>query len=117
MFIIKSFLVALISISLIIYSTHILICKDQDLSYGYGMFKDFIREFNKYNNWTVESYKGSFFGEGDDWERYYIHASIIKFDGQVMILYPISYFKFEIWSLKKWKEMKGIKKISWRENK
>ena len=122
LFIIKSFLVALISISLIIYSTHIIICRDQDLPYGYGTFKDFIREFNKYNNWKIESYnnwkiesyKGSFFGKGDDWERYYIHAGIIIFDGKTMILYPISYFKFKIWSKKKWKEMKGIKKISWK---
>jgi len=93
------------------------VCKDQDLPYGYGSFKDFIREFNKYNNWIVKSYKGSFFSEGNDWERYYINADVIKFDGKVMILYPISYFKFKIWSKKKWKEMKGIKRISWRENK
>ena len=104
-----------ITIFLIDYLTHISSCKDEDLPYGYGSFKDFIREFNKYNNWITNSHRGDFFSE--DYEKYYICANIIIFDGKVMILYPISYFKFEIWNLKKWKEMKGIKRISWRENK
>ena len=100
------------------YLTHISMCKNQDLPYGYGTFKDFIREFNKYNNWIVKSYEGSFFSGQekniDEWLKYRIHADTITFDGKTMILYPISYFKFKIWSRKKWKEMKGIKRISWR---
>lgn len=113
MFIIGAILTGSIAIFLIGYLTHISMCKDQDLPYGYGTFKDFIREFNKYNNWIIKSYEGSFFSEGDDWEKYCIHADIIMFDGKIMILYPISYFKFKVWSKKKWKQMKGIKKISW----
>ncbi|BDR74246.1 hypothetical protein K144316041_p20850 (plasmid) [Clostridium tetani] len=120
LFIIGTILTVLIVVFLIDYLTHISLCKDQDLPYGYGTFKDFIREFNKYNNWTVKSYEGSFFSGQekniDEWPRYRIHNSIIMFDGKIMILYPISYFKFKVWGKKKWKQMKGIKKISWRED-
>jgi hypothetical protein len=57
---------------------------------GYGNFKKYKREFNKYNNWTTNSlFPNSLFGGGDFDERlnYYLHASIIKFDGKGMVLW------------------------------
>lgn len=77
------------------YHTHKNMVKKNTEVYGYGTFDDFLREFNKFKNWERDSnFPKSYFGKGDDYYRYKIHANIIMFDGEGMILKRRSYHKF-----------------------
>jgi hypothetical protein len=64
---------------------------------GWGNFHQFVSQFNKYNKWKYDSQFNSFFGEGQEWDSYKIHADIIKFNNCCMNLYPIDYLRYHIW--------------------
>lgn len=100
------------------WAAHISANKDMKIPYGWGSFKDFLREYYKYKNWYTESVlKGSFFSKDSytlNFEySYYIHAGVIIFEGKCMNLYPWSYIMFLFWRNKEWKNRMGISKVIW----
>lgn len=97
------------------WNIHISQNKHQRKPYGWGNYKQFVREFEKYDGWVADSHwRKSFFPEKySNYEKYYIHADIIIFDGKCMNLYPLSYYRVQMYLKKKWIEMSGIKKIKW----
>lgn len=88
--------------------------KDKDVPFGYGTFKDFMREYNAYKGWSRDyNFRSSHFSEGDrNNDKWYIHANIILFDGKGMILYPWSYIAFMYW-LSKNKLNRKFNKVNW----
>lgn len=82
------------------WASHISMNKDRNKPYGWGNYNQFVEEFNKYKNWTIQTpFSNSFFGEiitsayRTKDTRYYIHAGIVIFDDKCMNLYPLSYFR------------------------
>jgi hypothetical protein len=99
-FVILFTLFVFIVFSCVFWTTHIGMVKENVNEYGYANFKTFLNEFNKYDWVRQDHWEYSYFGTGDEYNKYYIHADIIKFNGKGMILYPHSYIQFKIWSYK-----------------
>lgn len=74
---------------------HVDMTMERTINYRYGTYKDFIREYKKYN-WEMSKHSKNSYIEIKDTYRTKIDASIIMFDGKGMILYPISYIRFSI---------------------
>lgn len=90
---------------LICWSVHISMNKEALRPCKWGNFKKFKKCFYDYgkNKWYTDAWAGSFFAINDkDYYKYYIHADIIKFNGECMLLPPISYLCFKFWSYKEW---------------
>jgi len=68
--------------------------------YANGNFSQFISEFANRSWERKDGWRQSYFGIGNEYYTNKIHADIIKFSGVGMILDPISYFRFKIWSYK-----------------
>lgn len=113
-------LLSIISIILAInwivdWTTHISMCLDEQCLWGWGNFEKFIDQYGMHNGWYIDRFwpKSIFSRSGNDW---YIHASIIKFNGKCMILGPLSWVLFKIWLKRQTDMMKGdevIRRISW----
>ena len=90
------FVLILIFACLIPYSTHFDMTREGQEKYALGTFKDFLAEYKK-RNWRQDSsFENSHFSiEGH--KDGYIHASIIRFGGVGMVLYPWSWIRFKIW--------------------
>lgn len=104
------------------WTVHLSQNKDQHKPYGWGTYKQFMREFEKYGKWTIDNVnENSFFGEIVSPEyrtrdsKYYIHAGIIQFDNRCMNLYPLSYFRVRCFLKKEWKKRYWVNrtKIKW----
>lgn len=86
------------------WGVHVSMNKDEKLPYDFVTFKTFMKEFEKYkNDPRLQKYKyggKSIFLEGVEGNIVYLHASIVKFNGQCMIFYPIDYIKYCLWMKK-----------------
>jgi hypothetical protein len=78
------------------WSVHKSMVIAERVEWDYGTFDRFLVEFNKKKWWKNPSYPESFFGVGE-FGKDYVHAGIIKFDGQGMILDYISYIRYLLW--------------------
>lgn len=103
-FIVLLIIVVIVSFMIFVidWSVHVNMVKDQHRLYDWCTFKTFIKEFDKYKNhpdlYTEKWGDTSIFLRGPDWEDIvYLHASIIKFNGKCMILYPHSWLQYCIW--------------------
>ncbi len=76
------------------WTTHKEMTIEYSDTYKIGNFDDFIREFNAYEEWVVlEHFPKSKFGKVGAYNKYEIHANIIKFNGVGMVLDFFSYRK------------------------
>jgi competence protein ComGC len=93
--ILLSILILTILIFLIVHwIVHISMVKNEGCKYGWGTFKRFKKEFDKYE-WNNHGYSSSLFNycEGG-----YIHADIYKFNNKGMIMRdPFSYLLSKIY--------------------
>jgi len=78
----------------IFWLTHLDMVKIRSESYGFGSFKKFKEQFQKYQWKPQERFQTSLFGTNHSCScETKIHASIIKFEGVGMLLYPWDYFR------------------------
>jgi len=108
LFFILALVIALtIVYSVACYSAHIHMILREDKPYDFVGFKTFIFEFNRYKKDHKISYDKEVNGIfGEDRDDLYLCASIIRFNNKCMILYPISFFKYCLWTRKVLKESK-----------
>jgi hypothetical protein len=95
------------------WTTHRNMTIEYSDSWGYGTFKQFKMAFDILDWERDKGQPESYFGKGSDSYENKIHASIIKFSGKGMVLYPWSYIKFSLW-LKKNSLKKDKKKVNWQ---
>jgi len=82
-----------IIITLIGWTVHLEMTKEDVSEYGYGNYSDFKKEFNK-KEWTRNKmYPKSFFNDIGFLDNH-IHARIIKFDNKGMCLTYFAYLRF-----------------------
>lgn len=96
----------------IAWSVHISMTKSDNDINGWGNFNSFFKEYKKYDKWKIKKrWKYSFFGEESN---YKIHADIIKFNNCGMLLDPISFIQFKIWSREEWMKLNPKKIKIWQ---
>lgn len=105
------------SISASSWFAHAFLTMDNEhvISWGWGTWKDFWREYTK-RQWTrSKEFRYSHFAEDNDSivDEAYIHAGIIRFGNRGMILYPWSYVLFLLWMLKNREQTKRKTRINW----
>lgn len=117
-------ILAIVSLPLAEYWSHIEMNKAQKLPYDWCDFRTFLIEF--YKRYGVKDfeydirYNSIFLRTWDDKTKNYIHkiwlhASVIRFDdNKCMILYPWSYFKYCRW-LKNYDKPKRNKELFTRK--
>ena len=79
------------------WQVHSEMVKSSTDTYGYADFNAFIREFHKYHNWDYDPKYRSYFGIGEEYKAYKIHADIIMFEEKGMILDFASFYKMKKW--------------------
>jgi hypothetical protein len=91
---------AAVALCLVPWMTHIEMVHKYTDKNANGNFEQFLREFNSRSWERKDRWRQSYFGIEAEYYTNEIHADVIKFDEVGMILDPISYFRFKIWSQK-----------------
>ena len=93
-------------IIMISWTIHVSMIKDERSPYDWCTFKTFIKEFNKYKDhpqleidsrfWSING-ASIFLYEGVCEHIVFLHADIIKFNENCMLLYPWSWARYCFW--------------------
>jgi hypothetical protein len=103
------------------YLIHILMSLDSSYNKGWATFKDFMYQFNKYDDWkcdeternriyTITRLLDSYDSAGN------LHASMIRINDHIMIMKnPYEWLKFVIWNTRYYNKHTSptIQKIDW----
>lgn len=98
------------------YMTHIKMNRGTDLPYDFVHFDTFQKIFDKYKYCPTLKYDknyNSIFLRNEEKDIVYLHASIVKFNNQCMIFYPISWVKYLLWINKNFKPENNRVKNLW----
>lgn len=99
------------------YHVHKCMVIDDCDTYGYGTYKRFLIEYKKGKWERTCTHEESHFGVGDEYSRYQIHASIIKFNGHGMIMKSLfQYLRFKLWERKHSIKRDPNRRIDWDNN-
>lgn len=103
------------------YLIHILMSLDSSYNKGWATLKDFIYQFNKYDDWKCDKdYRNSIHTITRLCDSYeyagHLHASMIRFNDHIMIMKnPYEWLKFVIWNTRYYNKHSSskIQKIDW----